>query len=74
METLRSVIGRALSPHDFRRSRAFTARYWAGSEPHLARGLLQHQDKEFVDENYNLASSLDVPDLFSVWIDDIAGS
>ena len=42
METTRSVIGRAISPHDFRRSGAFTARYWAGSEPHLASGLLQH--------------------------------
>jgi hypothetical protein len=42
METTRSVIGRALSPHDFRRSGAFTARYRAGSEPHLASGLLQH--------------------------------
>jgi integrase len=74
METTRSVIGRALSPHDFRRSGAFTARYWAGSEPHLASGLLQHQDKDLVDENYNLASSLEVADLFGGWIDDIAGS
>jgi hypothetical protein len=36
--------------------------------------LLQHQDKELVDENYNLASSLEVADLFGGWIDDIAGS
>jgi integrase len=74
METTRSIIGRALSPHDFRRSGAFTARYRAGSEPHLASGLLQHQDMELVDENYNLASSLEVADLFGGWIDDIAGS
>jgi hypothetical protein len=53
---------------------AFTARYRAGSEPHLASGLLQYQDKELVDENYNLASSLEVADLFGGWIDDIAGS
>jgi integrase len=74
METTRSVIGRPLSPHDFRRSGAFTARYHAGSEPHLASGLLQHQDKELVDEYYDLASSLEVADLFGGWIDDIARS
>ncbi|MBL0408408.1 site-specific integrase [Microvirga aerilata] len=74
METTRFFIGRSLSPHDFQRSGAFTARYRAGSEPHLASGLLQHQDKELVDENYNLASSLEVADLFGEWIDNIAGS
>jgi len=74
METTRSVIGRALGPHDFRRCGAFTARYRAGSEPHLASGLLQHEDKELVDESYNLAGSLEVADLFGGWIDDIAGS
>ncbi|UVF21475.1 site-specific integrase [Microvirga terrae] len=73
METTKSVIGRALSPHDFRRSGAFTAWYRAGAEPHLASGLLQH-DEELVDENYNLASSLEVADLFGGWIDNIAGS
>jgi len=52
---------------------AFTARYCAGSEPHLASGLLQHQDKELVDENYNLASSLEVADVIGGWIDTIAG-
>ncbi|MBM6583073.1 hypothetical protein ILT44_23000 [Microvirga sp. BT689] len=74
MEATRCVIGRALSPHDFRRCGAFTARYRAGSEPYLASGLLQHRDKKLVDENYNLASSLEVADLFGGWIDDIAGS
>lgn len=74
MGTTRSIVGKALSPHDFRRSGAFTARYRAGSEPHLANGLLQHQDKELVDENYSLASSLEVADLFGGWIDNIEGS
>jgi len=49
-------------------------RCWAGSEPHLASGLLQHQDKELVDEHYNLASSLEVVDLFGQWIENSAGS
>jgi hypothetical protein len=74
VEATRSTVGKALSPHDFRRCGAFTARYWAGSEPHLASGLLQHQDKELVDEHYNLASSLEVADLFGQWIENIAGS
>jgi hypothetical protein len=74
VETICSIIGKALRPHEFRRCRAFTARYWAGSEPHLASALLQHGDWELVDENYNLASSLEVADLFGGWIDDIAGS
>ena len=52
---------------------AFTAHYWSEAL-RLASGLLQHQDKELVDENYNLASSLEVADLFGGWIDDIARS
>jgi len=74
METNRSALGAALSPHDFRRCGAFTARYRAGAEPHLASGLLQHQDEEIVDEHYNLASSLDAADQFGQWIDTIAAS
>jgi integrase len=52
METTRQTIGRALSPHDFRRNAATTARFRAGSEPHLASGLLHHRDRN-VTENYN---------------------
>jgi hypothetical protein len=36
--------------------------------------LVQHQDEELVEENYNLASSLEAADLFGGWIDDIARS
>lgn len=74
IETTRSTLGTALSPHDFRRCGAFTARYRAGSEPHLASGLLQHRDERIVDEHYNLASSLEAADLFGQWIDSIARS
>jgi hypothetical protein len=55
VETTHSIDGKALSPPDFWRSGAFTAWYRAGSEPHLASGLLQPKDKEFVDGNYNLS-------------------
>src|SRR5215218_692742 len=52
------TLGVRLSPHDFRRCAAVTARFRAGSEPYLASGLLQHVSKDIVDENYNLASSM----------------
>ena len=55
VETTRSIVGKALSSPDFRRSAAFTARYRAGSEPRLSSGLLQHRDKEIVEESYNLS-------------------
>jgi hypothetical protein len=45
MDTTRQTIGRALSPHDFRRNGATTARLRAGNEPHLASGLLHHRDQ-----------------------------
>jgi integrase len=73
-ETTRMRIGKALSPHDFRRSGAFTARYRIGHKPHLASGLLQHREPSVVDENYNLASSLEAASQFGLWIDEIAGS
>jgi integrase len=52
------TVGRALSPHDFRRCAATTARLHAGAEPYLASALLDHRDPRTVDEHYNLASSL----------------
>jgi hypothetical protein len=58
METTRKTIGRALSPHDFRRNGATTARFRAGREPNLASGILHHRDRN-VTENYNLASSFE---------------
>jgi integrase len=64
METTRQTIGRTLSPHDFRRSGATTARLHAGSEPDLASGLLHHRDRN-VTENYNLASSFEAAQRFA---------
>jgi hypothetical protein len=72
VETTRATIGTALSPHDFRRCGAFTARYRAGSEPYLASGLLQHRDQRIVDEHYNLASSLEAGLTFGDWIEELA--
>jgi len=33
---------------------------------------LQHRDPDIVDENYNLASSLEAATVFGEWIDEIA--
>jgi integrase len=64
METTRQTIGRALSPHDFRRNAATTARFRAGRESNLASGLLHHRDRN-VTENYNLASSFEAAQRFA---------
>jgi hypothetical protein len=71
MKTTRQTIGRALSPHDFRRNGATTARFRAGNEPHLASGLLHHRDRK-VTENYNLASSFEGAQRFSDIIERMA--
>jgi len=64
MDTTRRTIGRSLSPHDFRRNGATTARFHAGDEPHLASGLLHHRDRN-VTENYNLGSSFEAAQRFA---------
>jgi hypothetical protein len=71
METTRRTIGRALSPHDFRRNGATTARFYAGNEPHLASGLLHHRDRK-VTENYNLASSFEAAQRFAELVERMA--
>ena len=64
MATTRQAFGRAISPHDFRRNAATTARFRAGNEPNLASGLLHHRDRN-VTENYNLASSFEAAQRFA---------
>ena len=71
MDTTRKTIGRALSPHDFRRNGATPARFRAGNEPHLASGRLHHRDRK-VTENYNLASSFERAQRFSDIIERMA--
>jgi hypothetical protein len=72
-ETTMATIGVALSPHDFRRCAAVTARFRAGSEPHLASGILQHVDQRIVDENYNLATSMEAALAFAEIVNDLDG-
>jgi integrase len=64
METTRQTIGRTLSPHDFRRNAATTARFRAGHQRDLASGLLHHRDPN-VTENYNLATSFEAAQRFA---------
>ena len=71
METTRQTIGVALSPHDFRRNGATTARFRAGNEPHLASGLLQQRDRN-VTETYNLASSFEAAQRFGDIVEALA--
>jgi hypothetical protein len=71
MDIALQTIGRALSPHDFRRNGATTARYRAGNEPNLASGLLHHRDRN-VTENYNLASSFEAAQRFAVIVEGMA--
>jgi integrase len=71
MDTTRRTIGRAISPHDFRRNGATTARFRAGNEPHLASGLLHHRDRN-VTENYNLATSFEAGQRFGDIIERMA--
>lgn len=73
MQTTREAFGRALSPHDFRRNGATTARFRAGREPNLASGLLHHRDDN-ITQNYNLASSLDAASRFGDIVDRLHGS
>jgi hypothetical protein len=72
-ETTMATMGIALSPHDFRRCAAVTARFRAGSEPHLASGILQHVDQRIVDENYNLATSMEAALAFAEIVNDLGG-
>ena len=72
-DTTRQPIGRALSPHDFRRNGATTARFRAGNEPNLASGLLHHRDRN-ITENYNLASSLEAAGRFADIVDRLHGA
>jgi integrase len=70
MAATRKIIGRTISPHDFRRNGATTARFRAGNEPHLASGLLHHRDRN-VTENYNLASSFEAAQRFAELVDEL---
>ncbi len=59
-----ATIGVAISPHGFRYAAATTAAWKAGNMPHLASGILQHQDRRITDANYIRATSFEAAQQF----------
>ncbi|MBO0733812.1 MAG: tyrosine-type recombinase/integrase [Methylocapsa sp.] len=55
----KATIGTAISPHGFRYAAATTAAWKAGSMPHLASGILQHQDRRITEASYIRATSFE---------------
>jgi integrase len=54
-----ATIGIAVAPHGFRHAAATTAAWKAGAMPHLASGILQHQDRRITDASYIRATSFE---------------
>jgi integrase len=73
MNATERAVGKRLSPHDFRRNAATTARFLVGNEPYLASALLQHQDR-LVTETYNLTSSFHAGQQFADLVESIAAA
>jgi len=59
-----ATIGVAISPHGFRYAVATTAAWMAGNMPHLASGILQHQDRRITDASYIRATSFEAAQQF----------
>jgi integrase len=58
IDTSRSTVGVAVSPHLFRTATATSAAIYGGAKPHLASALLHHTDHGVTEAHYNRASSL----------------
>jgi integrase len=54
-ETTRRALGIPISPHLFRACAASIAYLYAGDQPHLAAGILQHTDPTVTETHYNRA-------------------
>jgi integrase len=65
-----ATIGVAISPHGFRYAAATTAAWKAGNMPHLASGILQHQDRRITDASYIRASSFEAAQQFGKMLRD----
>jgi integrase len=59
-----ATMGVAISPHGFRYAAATTAAWKAGNMPHLASGILQHQDRRVTDASYIRATSFEAAQQF----------
>jgi hypothetical protein len=57
-ETTRLALGVAVSPHLIRACAATAIYTYAGDNPNLASGVLQHIDRRVTEEHYNRATSI----------------
>jgi integrase len=64
-ETTRASLGLAISPHLFRACAASMAYLYAGNQPHLAAGILQHTDPTVTEAHYNRAKGASFGRVFS---------
>ena len=59
------TLGVDVSPHLFRTAAASTAATYGGSQPHLARALLNHTDPRITEEHYNRATSMSAAETYA---------
>ena len=59
------ALGVDVSPHLFRTAAASTAATYGGSQPHLARALLNHTDPRITEEHYNRATSMSAAETYA---------
>jgi hypothetical protein len=67
--TTRDAVGVSISAHLFRTCAASTAYLYAGDQPHLASGLLQHVDSRVTERHYNRAMGASFARSFSELVD-----
>lgn len=67
--TTRETLGIPINPHLFRSCGASTSYLYAGDQPHLAAGLLQHTDPAVTESHYNRTSSASYARKFSALIE-----
>jgi hypothetical protein len=64
-EVTRTRLGVAISPHLFRACAASMDYLYAGDQPHLAAGVLQHTDPTVTEAHYNRAKGASFGRAFS---------
>ena len=68
-ETTRRALGVPVSPHLFRACAASLVYLYAGDQPHLAAGILQHTDPSVTEAHYNRAQGASFGRAFSELIE-----
>jgi integrase len=68
-DTTRKTLGVAISPHLFRACAASMAYLYAGDQPYLAAGILQHTDPRVTEAHYNRARGASFGRAFSLLVE-----